>query len=793
MLRIVLACLCLLSPVVHADYVQDTDLISLHYDHAPDRDDAHAAVAALMVSRYLGIQPHVVSGAYGDSNKHRYIPEAEKVMEAAWPGIWVNAHSNWNAAVITTADAWTQTLNAGGDIYIAEGGQSDFSADVIRRIQSTTNFDTNNRITLIQHSAWNEQQASVSDLNFAKANSNYVNIHDGNRENQTADLNEKSAAFVTQALKSSFASEWEAAFAYLSPDDKLDFSDTVEYLHIVGIGKSEVATVNDFAAKFFSANDEIIPTPNQPTNWSDSYSVDGQCYCDTTYDHGLRNITVSTNEGTKTVPQVCDAITAKFGTGSGSNRIYYNTVQCGLPPVNNAADETVCPGIPRALGDYTGYRCDESGASWNLEAVFPVTEPEEPPVEDPPVEEPPVEEPPEEEEPPAEDPEPPVAQEFPTCSDAISDTDNDGYGWENNRSCLFSQQDSTDDTQAGTDNDNQPSTVDDLAFALCTAGVTDSDNDGYGWENEKTCVISSDTATTDTPDNSPVSALDLFPHCSEAITDPYNSGYGWENNATCVVADSSVHSTATTDTNDAEFPQFPVCSSTVIDDNNDGYGWENFQTCQFAGNSQPTTETSTPVVPVFATCSASVSDPDGDGYGWENNQTCQFDSSGTDNSDTATDPQTVIFPICSAFVTDTDGDGYGWENDQTCQLDNSATDSSDSVTTPQTTLFPICSAAVSDTDGDGYGWENDQTCQFDTAATPTVTGPQVPVFPTCSASVSDLDGDGYSWENNQTCSIAGTADGGASAPYPVFPTCSDSVIDHDGDGYGWENFQTCQL
>ena len=51
----------------HAMYVQDRDLISLHYDHAPDRDDGHATVAALEVVTALGIQPHVVSGAYGNN------------------------------------------------------------------------------------------------------------------------------------------------------------------------------------------------------------------------------------------------------------------------------------------------------------------------------------------------------------------------------------------------------------------------------------------------------------------------------------------------------------------------------------------------------------------------------------------------------------------------------------------------------------------------------------------------------------------------------------------------------
>ena len=58
------------SMATHAAFVQDRDLISLHYDHAPDRDDGHATVAALAVVTARGIIPHVVSGAYGLSLIH---------------------------------------------------------------------------------------------------------------------------------------------------------------------------------------------------------------------------------------------------------------------------------------------------------------------------------------------------------------------------------------------------------------------------------------------------------------------------------------------------------------------------------------------------------------------------------------------------------------------------------------------------------------------------------------------------------------------------------------------------
>ncbi len=117
---------------------------------------------------------------------------------------------------------------------------------------------------------------------------------------------------------------------------------------------------------------DIIPTPTEKTIWSDSYSVDGQCYCDTTYDHQIANIEYSTPAGIKTIKQVCNAVNQIHGEGRATGRTYYNTVQCGFGPTNldKISDEWVCPGIPRRPGNYTGYRCFERGALWNLDTVY---------------------------------------------------------------------------------------------------------------------------------------------------------------------------------------------------------------------------------------------------------------------------------------------------------------------------------------------------------------------------------------------------------------------------------------
>ncbi len=234
------------------------DLISLQYDHAPDRDDGHATVAGKEMADSLGFTPWVIGGAYGADNANLYVDGSEAVMDATWgAGNWIDAHADWNSAVTKTADRWQQTLEACGDIWIAEGGQSDITADVVRELkQRMPNLDTEARIHLIQHSDWNERMALDADLAYVRANTDYVKIPDGNSGgNGTADLNDENynGPFLNAALTGPNAAGWKAAFDYYDPqDDRLDFSDTAELLHIVSIETDDVNNINEFAERFIS-------------------------------------------------------------------------------------------------------------------------------------------------------------------------------------------------------------------------------------------------------------------------------------------------------------------------------------------------------------------------------------------------------------------------------------------------------------------------------------------------------------------------------------------------------------
>lgn len=83
------------------------------------------------------------------------------------------------------------------------------------------------------------------------------------------------------------------------------------------------------------------------------------------------------------------------------------------------------------------------------------------------------------------------AQSFPVCEYRTSDTDGDGFGWENRATCIVSE-----DSQ----NDN--------AQQVCV----DEDGDGWGWNGSQFCAVEADSCV-DSP--------------------PLGDGWGWNGVASC--------------------------------------------------------------------------------------------------------------------------------------------------------------------------------------------------------------------------------------------------------------------
>ena len=267
--------------------------------------------------------------------------------------------------------------------------------------------------------------------------------------------------------------------------------------------------------------------------------------------------------------------------------------------MNNAADETACPGIPRASGNFTGSRCSETGATWNLDQLFLAdSSPTETssPMEAPPIELPSMEAPETEQTPvpvEAPDSEIPVLV-FDICASSASDPDGDGFGFENNQSCIVDSDAGTDPTDpAGqTPAVPAPAAASTPEFAICSSSDSDPDGDGFGFENNQSCIVDSDAGTDPTD---PAGQTPAVPATAPANT-----------------------------------PEFAICSSSDSDPDGDGFGFENNQSCIMDDDAgaNPT------ATPGFAICSSDDSDPDGDGFGFENNQSCIVDSdAGTDPTD----------------------------------------------------------------------------------------------------------------------------------------------------------------
>lgn len=126
---------------------------------------------------------------------------------------------------------------------------------------------------------------------------------------------------------------------------------------------------------------------------------------------------------------------------------------------------------------------------------------------------------------------------YPVCTDIQFDQDGDGYGWENNQSCVVNE---TTGTQGSTDNStsNSGTTTTTNRYPTCISTDADSDGDGWGYENGASCLVTVDTqsGSSGTTDNTTTTTGNSrYPDCSSAVVDIDNDGWGYENNRSCIV------------------------------------------------------------------------------------------------------------------------------------------------------------------------------------------------------------------------------------------------------------------
>lgn len=166
----------------NGNFNMEKDLLLVQFDCKTDVDDIHtmAAFATLMSdSNFSTVNYHVVAGTYG-IQKGLYVPPND-LLQLAFDDNWTDAHENFEVAVNKVKELITTTLVNQGDIWVADAGQSDFTAELVKAvIAELTGKNISQRIHVVQHSDWNEKMTSPEQLHFVKKNTLYQKIPDGN-------------------------------------------------------------------------------------------------------------------------------------------------------------------------------------------------------------------------------------------------------------------------------------------------------------------------------------------------------------------------------------------------------------------------------------------------------------------------------------------------------------------------------------------------------------------------------------------------------------------------------------
>ncbi len=274
---ILLVSTCLSSCVVQRDSDPDflgrfdraTDLYLAHFDLKTDVDDVHsvAGVATMLADpRFSNVRYHAVAGTYG-TQEGPYVP-AEAVFELAFGDDWSDAHGDFDSALDKVSNLSVNTLVNGGSIWIADGGQSDFSAAVVRSIQESIPASTvKDRVHVVQHADWNEEVTTADDLAYVKEFASYHRIPSGNAVGngspgfRTASPVEWRKYVSDRGLNTTWTTAIQVANQYNGADGRylneaieaggLDFSDVAETTWIFGF--NDLADAEAFFEEFSAA------------------------------------------------------------------------------------------------------------------------------------------------------------------------------------------------------------------------------------------------------------------------------------------------------------------------------------------------------------------------------------------------------------------------------------------------------------------------------------------------------------------------------------------------------------
>jgi len=205
------------------------------------------------------------------------------------------------------------------------------------------------------------------------------------------------------------------------------------------------------------------------------------------------------------------------------------------------------------------------------------------------------------------------------------------------------------------------------AAPLCNSSTSDPDGDGWGWENNQSCIV-------DSSSNSGSTGSSGHPDCQSASSDPDGDGWGWENNRSCKVVQFEVESRAgsSQSTNNQNQNQNQNQNINISQVRTTAA----LSTEQVSVQSSSTTQddsSSSNEVPI---CSNANSDPDEDLWGWENGQSCRVTSNSSGgaevlhtsfNNSYSSDGPASGYPPCPEVYHAYTGEHHGWGWDWTTE------------------------------------------------------------------------------------------------------------------------------
>jgi hypothetical protein len=161
---------------------KEKDLLIVQFDCKTDVDDLQTAAAlATLLSdpNFIKINYHAVAGTYG-MQEGLYVPPND-LFQLAFGDHWTDAHNNMKGAVEKVKLLVIKTLSNQGHVWIADAGQSDFSAELVKAVQKDLpQLNTSKNIHVVQHADWNEEVTTPEKLHFVKQHTDYTKIPDGN-------------------------------------------------------------------------------------------------------------------------------------------------------------------------------------------------------------------------------------------------------------------------------------------------------------------------------------------------------------------------------------------------------------------------------------------------------------------------------------------------------------------------------------------------------------------------------------------------------------------------------------